>query len=407
MKVLWIKADKLLPLHGGGNIRSHNILRQLATRHEVTLFSYYAGGTDTEYEAQIARDFPGSVCLATRRHDPGMLRRRFDYLLRLPLAAPYAVTRAGHPRARKALRSFFEGRRFDVAVCDFLLPTLSLPRPRSLPVVLFQHNVESEIWRRHVDIEANPFLKLAYRLEFRKMLKYERAAVRAVDHIIAVSQHDRALMAAWTDASRITVVPTGVDIEEYSPRRSSANKAPLLMFVGAMDSKPNVDAVEYFCSQIWPLILAKAPDARFRIVGRTPHRRVRNLASRSVEVTGTVSSVPDHLREAAVVVVPLRIAGGTRLKIYEAMAMGKAVVSTTVGAEGLDVTPGENILTADDRHTFAEAVCSLLRDSELRRRIGCSAAALAAGNNWSVIGAKFSDALETVASRFTRSAAAS
>jgi polysaccharide biosynthesis protein PslH len=407
VRILWIKADKLLPLHSGGNIRSYNILRQLNLRHEVTLFSYYAGAPDPEYNAQLARHFPNAVCLATRKRDPGTLRRRYDYAVRLSRSEPYAVTRADHPKVRKALQTYFESRQFDVVICDFLLPTRSIPPRPLLPVVLFQHNVESEIWRRHAETESNLLLKLLYRLEFRKMLAYERAILRRVDHIIAVSQHDRNLMAAWVDPARITVVPTGVDLEEYSPQNSSTDKGLLLMFVGAMDSKPNVDAVEYFCAHIWPLILAKAPEAKFRIVGRNPSRRVRNLASKSVEITGTVPSISGHLREATAVVIPLRIGGGTRLKIYEAMALGKPVVSTMVGAEGLELTHGENILIADDPRSFADAACSLLQDAELRQRIGFSAAALARRNHWSVIARQFSDSLEKMATQFTHAVAAS
>jgi glycosyltransferase involved in cell wall biosynthesis len=138
------------------------------------------------------------------------------------------------------------------------------------------------------------------------------------------------------------------------------------------------------------------PAARFRIVGRNPDWRVQKWASDSVELTGRVASVVDHLREAAVVVVPLRVGGGTRLKIYEAMAVGRAVVSTSVGAEGLDIHNGRDLILADDPGTFAEAIVTLLRDRELRGRYERAAAGLAAQYDWSVIGEKFSGVLEAV-----------
>src|SRR5262249_34065099 len=147
----------------------------------------------------------------------------------------------------------------------------------------------------------------------------------------------------------------------------------VVAFVGSMDWEPNIDAVEYFCSDIWPQVLKESPKALFRIVGRNPHPRVQRLASKSIQVTGTVSSIPQHLGPAQVVVVPLRIAGGTRLKIYEAMAMGKAVVSTSVGAEGRDVNHGRNIILADSASTFASAVVTLLRDERLRQVYGAAA----------------------------------
>ncbi len=144
---------------------------------------------------------------------------------------------------------------------------------------------------------------------------------------------------------------------------------------------------------MWPLVLAKIPAARFRIVGRDPHPRVKKLASESVEITGTVPSIIDHLREAAVFVVPLRIGGGTRIKIYEAMAVGKATVSTSVGAEGLDVQHEHDILLADDPVRFADAVSSVLLDEALRRRLEAAAAATAARFDWSVITERFVEVL--------------
>jgi glycosyltransferase involved in cell wall biosynthesis len=297
---------------------------------------------------------------------------------------------------RAALKPYFAGGRFDLVVCDFLLPALSIPARRDVPVVLFQHNVESEIWRRHVEVESNPLLKLLYRVEYAKMLNYERRTVAGASYVIAVSQHDRRLMSSWTPASRISVVPTGVDLEEYSPAVTTGPSTGRLMFVGSMDSKPNVDAMEYFCKEIWPLILAKVPAARFRIVGRNPPPRVRRLASASVEVTGTVPSIAEQLRQADVVVVPLRIGGGTRLKIYEAMATGNVMVSTTVGAEGLEVSDGRNILLKDGAAQFAGACVVLLQDDWLRRRIGDAAAELAKQFGWAAIGQKFSDVLEQV-----------
>jgi glycosyltransferase involved in cell wall biosynthesis len=219
-------------------------------------------------------------------------------------------------------------------------------------------------------------------------------------------------MSLMTDASRISVVPTGVDLSLYraSSNRATTNElaaapnelasstlkesAPLVVFLGSMDWEANVDGVDYFCRDIWPAVLQAVPAARFRIVGRNPQARVRRLASASVEVTGTVPSVIEHLREAAVFVVPLRVGGGTRLKIFEAMATGKAVVSTTIGAEGLEVEHERDILLADDAKSFSDSIIMLLQDEELRRRFERAAAELAAQHDWSVVIKRFEEALE-------------
>ncbi len=395
MRILWVKANKLLPVSSGGDIRSYNIARQLAAHHELTFLSYYDGQPDPAYEQELNRCFPGAVCISTGKNASSGLARGWDYLSQLPNHEPYAVSRFASTCVREQLRTWFQERRFDVAVCDFLDAAVNFPEKQGIPTVLFQHNVESEIWRRHADTASNPIRRMMYKVEFARMLRYEQEIVTRYQHVIAVSEHDKALMTKWVDALRITVVPTGVDLEQYRPGSSSSPTEPLVMFVGAMDWEPNIDAMEYFCQEIWPAVQAKLPTARFRIVGRNPDRRVQKLASKSVEVTGTVSSVVDHLRQAAAVIVPLRIGGGTRLKIYEAMAMGKAVVSTSVGSEGLDVHHGRDIVLADTSENFAEAVIAFLLDPGLRNRYERAAAELAGQYGWPAIGDKFGQVLGT------------
>ena len=397
MRILWIKADRLLPVHNGGNIRSYHIARHLGNRHELTFFSYYPGKPDAEYEQALAAELPGAVGFCTGTASATPMARALDYALRLPAKAPYAVSRFGRPAVQQRIQEWFRQSRFEVAICDFLDAAVNFPAELSIPSVLFQHNVESEIWRRHSETEQNPAKRAVYALEYRKMRRYEAAMVRKFHHVIAVSENDRALMMKWTDASRITVVPTGVDLQRFSPGDPARRLDGLVLFVGAMDWEPNVDAVEYFCGRVWPAICAEYPGARFRIVGRNPGRRVRSLASDSVEVTGSVPSVQEHLEQASVVVVPLRIGGGTRLKIYEAMAMAKAVVSTTVGAEGLEVTSGRDIVLADGEPRLASAVVQLLRDRSERERYEQAAVALARSFDWSAIAEQFAAVLERIA----------
>lgn len=397
MRILWVKAGKLLPVESGGNIRTYHIARYLANHHQLTFFSYYDGARDHGYEDQLRTELPGAVSSCTGKPDLAALRRALDYLARLPSGAPYAISRFRSGIVEEQLQRWFNQASFDVTVCDFLDAAVNFPRALTIPSVLFQHNVESEIWRRHVLADGNRAKKLIYGIEFLKMLRYEERIVKKFHHVVAVSDHDRRLMAAWTNPARITVVPTGVNLELYRPHSPQQAVEPLVMFVGAMDWEPNADAAEYFCREIWPSITDALPEARFRIVGRNPLSRVQRLASSSVEVTGRVPSVVDHLRDAAVVVVPLRVGGGTRLKIYEAMAMGKAVVSTTIGAEGLEVQHGKNIILADDPKSFADAVLKLLRNVEFREGYERSAARQAAQYDWPSIGQRFAEVLEKVA----------
>jgi len=396
MKILWVKADKLLPVENGGNIRTYHLLRYLSSHHELTFYSYYGGSRDTSYERELGHKLPGSVAVCTGKRELSRVGRGLDYLVHMTSESPYAVSRFACFRVQDELRSWFRQKRFDVAVCDFLDAAVNFPGRFGIPCVLFQHNIESEIWRRHASTASHPVKKLIYQMEFQKMLRYEQVAVRKFHHVIAVSENDRALMAQWVDPNRITVVPTGVDLEQYRPSSFVEEPAPLISFVGAMDWEPNVDGVEYFCSEIWPIIKTEVPEARFRIVGRNPDRRITKWVSEHIEVTGRVPSVVEHLHQSAVAIVPLRIGGGTRLKIYEAMAAGKAVVSTTIGAEGLDVRHSRDIMLADDAGSFAQAVVVLLRDRELRRRYERAASETAARYGWPAIGERFGDVLQSV-----------
>jgi len=398
MKILWVKAGKLLPVDTGGKIRSYNLLRELAARHEVVLLSYYGGARDRLYEAQIEEHLPGAVTVHTGAPEASAFRQGLDYLRRVPASAPYAVTKFTSKRVRQLINDWMVTRRFDIAVCDFLSASLNFPRVLKTPTVLFQHNVESALWERQARHARGSFKRAAFLLESAKMLGYERAAVRRFHHVIAVSDHDREQMMRWADAAHITVVPTGVDIKKYAADKDETKlNRSLVLFLGSMDWEPNIDGVEYFCREIWPQVQGSVAGARFRIVGRNPHPQIKKLASPSIEVTGTVPSVVEHLREAAVVVVPLRIGGGTRLKIFEAMATAKAVVSTTIGAEGLDVHHGQDILLADDAPSFADSVIALLTDEEKRKRFESAAADLAAQYDWAVVARRFEDVLAHVA----------
>jgi glycosyltransferase involved in cell wall biosynthesis len=385
VKILWVKAGKLLPVDTGGKIRSFNLLRELNARNALTLLSYYPGERDVDYEAALATAFPNAVPLATDGHDGAGVAGALDYATKVWSRAPYAVRKFTSPRVRHTVATWDADGRFDVSVCDFLSASLNFPhRPRT-PSVLFQHNVESILWQRQAATERHPVKRLVYQLEAAKMKAYERATVRRFDHVLAVSDADRAAMANMTDPSRISVVPTGVDTKAFTPAPTREPLEPLVVFLGSMDWEPNIDGVQHFVETIWPRIRAAVPGVRFQVVGRNPAAAIQRFASGDVEIVGTVPSVLDYLHRAAVVVVPLRAGGGTRLKIYEAMAAAKAVVSSTIGAEGLDVRDGRDILLADTPGQFADAVVRLLLDRDERRRLEDAALATASRYEWTVV----------------------
>ncbi|MGA9567503.1 MAG: glycosyltransferase, partial [Candidatus Korobacteraceae bacterium] len=257
-------------------------------------------------------------------------------------------------------------------------------------VVLFQHNVETMIWQRHVEQSSDPVRKTYFKLQADRMSKWERRMCRAAARVIAVSPQDAELMRKMFGVEASSV-PTGVDLE-YFRRPLDAPRAADLVFVGSMDWLPNSDGVNYFVREILPLIWRHMPDCTLAIVGRSPSSSMLALAQQDarIKVTGTVPDVRPWLWGAIVSIVPLRIGGGTRLKIYEAMAAGTATVSTSIGAEGLDVSHPANIRLADTPEVFAEQCLSLLHDGGQRESVATQALALVTSRfSWDVVAAEF------------------
>lgn len=383
-----------MPVNTGGKLRSYRILKELARDHSVSLLSCYNGRADVEYEAEIQRELPGAHSICTAVPDSNFVAESLYYLRRLFQKVPFAVSKFTHPEVERTVNEWLHQQRFDIAVCDFLAPSLNFRGPFSIPVILFQHNVETVLWRRMESTERNPVKRLVYKIEAFKMKKYESAALRRFHHVIAVSEIDRQHMLKMAPDCSISVVPTGADIRTMEVPVSGERGSRRIVFTGSMDWEPNIDGVDYFCREILPLVRREFPGIVFQIVGRNPPAKIRRLACISVQVTGTVASVDEYLCNATLVVVPLRIGGGTRLKIFEAMARGKAVISTTIGAEGLDVQDGRDLVLADSPTAFADAVRRLLRDGALRHKYEQAAVACAGRHDWSSVAKGFEDVLQ-------------
>jgi sugar transferase (PEP-CTERM/EpsH1 system associated) len=431
MRILWLKSDLLLPLDKGGKLRTWHLMRHLAQRHEITYLAFREPG-------QPAADVDGMQEVAARvetitRSEPtkGTLRFYADAALHLVDPLPYAVGKYRSAEYRRRLDALLAGQNFDLIVCDFLFPAVNLPKHLPCPAVMFTHNVESEIWRRHAETKSGAIARILYGAQYRRMLRYEGRTLARFDGVLAVSDADRETFSRlYPGAIRqpVHVVPTGVDTEYFSqsadpqsavgtPQSATGNpqsvgtphsalRNPQLIFTGSMDWLPNEDAMLFFCRDVLPAIRAEEPNVRLTIVGRTPTPAVKKLAEeRGVTVTGRVDDVRPYMKDAVVYIVPLRIGGGTRLKIFEAMAMGKAVVSTTIGAEGLPVTDGEHVLLADEPGASANAVVQLMRDGERRQRIESAARALVVERyDWSAVAGELEDALIRFASRGTAEA---
>ncbi len=397
MKLLWVKAGGLLPPDMGGKIRSYNILKQLARRHEITLFTFYQehpGDQHLDSTSFFSRIVPVPLPLPARRSVGEYLRSASMMVAGRPVTIDKFLT----AEVRRRYAELLASNTFDVVVCDFLVPGSLMHWNTPPPTILFTHNVEAQIWERHAKIVSNRAMKVASWLEARALVRTERRYVELADHVLAVSDNDRAFFLQYVAPDRLSVIPTGVDTEYFQPSQET-ERPDTMAFTGTMDWMPNEDGVAYFVDKILPLIRHDVPDAAFWAVGRRPPRRIQALASSHVTVTGAVEDIRPYLGKAAVCVVPLRSGSGTRIKIFEAMAMGKAVVSTTMGAEGLPVTHGENIILADEPADFARHVVQLFHDPQRRKQLGRAARQLVEENySWASAAAHFERIMHSVVS---------
>ena len=394
MHILWLKTELLHPVDKGGRIRTYNMLRELKREHRVTYLTLDDGeaAPDAAERALEYCDELVRVPFRTRpKRSPGFYG---ELLANLVSPLPYAIAKYRSPAMRAKVEELVARGDVDVLVCDFLFPSINVPDGLPCPTVLFQHNVEAMIWRRHHEVATHP-AKRAYMAEqWRRMEAFEAAECRRFDHVVAVSEQDRELFERDYGVTSASAVPTGVDVHYFEPPAGARRAAHEMVFTGSMDWLPNEDAILWFADAILPRVRAAVPEATLTVVGRHPSPAIVALGERdpAVHVTGGVPDVRPYLARAAAFVVPIRIGGGTRLKIYEAMAMEAPVVSTTVGAEGLPVAPGSDCLIADDPEAFAAAVVALLRAPARAAALGAHGARTVRENfSWERVAERFAE----------------
>ena len=372
MRILWVKVGSLYPLDTGGKKRSHAMLRELSKEHEVTYLGLRDPSEDLTEEEKNDPYAKKKEWVDWRAASKNSLAFGFCLLFNFISSLPYALAKYRSVSLQERLHSLARENRFDLIVCDFLAPAMNFAgHIFRAPVVLFQHNMEAQIWKRMAESQKSWVRRSYFSSQWRRMKAWEGKLSTAFRGVITVSPEDtRHAREEYGLPNVLGDVPTGVDVSHFAIPGESvgpvARGGPFTIgFLGSMDWMPNIDAVEYFVAEILPLVRRDMAKTRLKIIGRNPTAGIRALAHGGegrIEVTGTVEDVRPHVRECHVIVVPLRAGGGTRIKIFEAMAMGVPVVSTTIGAEGLPVTHGEDILLADDSVSFAEALKSVARD---------------------------------------------
>lgn len=392
MRILWLKTEVLHPVDKGGKIRTYNMLKELKREHHITYLTLDDGTASAEDKKKASEYCHELVCLPHARRDKFTPGFYVDLLLNLVSQQAYAIKKYESSAMRREIVERDRQGTFDLLVCDFLAPAVNVPAELTTPTVLFQHNVEAMIWKRHYEVHSNPVKKSYLYGQWQKIQRFEREMCRRFDSVIAVSADDRELMKEEYGAEAVFDVPTGVDTEFFRPNGNAKPKPHSLVYTGSMDWLPNEDAIRYFTREIMPLIKKSLPDVTLTVVGRDPTPALVDLSKEdsSVIITGRVDDVRPYMENAAAYIVPLRIGGGTRLKIFEAMAMEKAVVSTSVGAEGLPLTSGVELLLADEPSTFADAVVRVLTDDTYASELGRRAAVVVRENfGWQQVTDRF------------------
>ena len=370
MRILWVKIGGLWPKNTGGRLRSFHILSELSRRHRVTVVTTHAPDEDPD---ALRRELPFCERIVSVPRTPPKWHT-WRFLVALSRAwmsgLPVDAVRCEDKRVQDEVRRALESGAVDLCVADFLCAIPNVPMRGPVPVVHFSHNVEHMIWKRMADVEPRRWRRALLASEARKLQLYEADACIRAGMTIAVSENDRDLLERNAPGSLVCSVPTGVDVDYFEP--AGAPELPdHIVFTGSMDWHPNEDAMLWFMSMVLPRIRKVLPAVSLTIVGRNPSNRLIAAArAADVGVTGTVDDVRPYIAKAPVYVVPLRIGGGTRLKIFEALAMGKALVSTRVGAEGLPLESGKHFIEADEPQAFADAVVGLLRDPARREALG-------------------------------------
>lgn len=408
MRVLFLSQIVPYPPHGGVLQRGYNVIRELHKRGAVHLLAFLHPDTLTDAAAVArSRETLGRYCESIEYFPLWPKRNRLARAVAFVAGAlwpdPFSVLahRSGAFRAR--VDAWLGSGRVDLVHYDTIALAQYLPRRPAHPSVVTHHNVESKLMARRAAAEANGAARWYVRAQADRLRSYEARHSPRFDMNIVMSELDAKDLAAIAGAVPTAVVPNGVDTAYFAPRPGQETSA--LIYTGGMNMFANRDAVLYFLEHAWPRIRAAVPEAVFYVVGQDPPPELKRRATpeSGVVITGYVDDVRPYVAKAAVYVVPLRIGGGTRLKVVDALAQGKAIVSTTIGCEGIEVTPGENILIADEPRAFADQVIGLLRNPEERERLGRAARALAERRYaWDKVGTRLEEAYEQARSNHRR-----
>ncbi len=364
LNVLVIAARLPFPPRWGFATRVYHLTRQIAARHNVTLLTY-AGSADAENVERLRQEF--AVEVVTRDH-PSRRAKRAKQLRSLASRTPYDSLATYSGELQRLIDRVAAAQQVDVVQIESTL--LSIFRlPKDALVIVDEHNIDYEYYDRMRENERSPLRRAFYRLEQLRFRRFEQRCWREVDGCVMTSEREAAEVRQVAPETPAIGVPNGVDVDYFHPSEEPVEPRTIV-FNGTLDYRPNLDGAAFLVEQILPRLRERHPDVRVILVGRGSKADLENFSAPGVEVTGEVPDVRPYLAGAAVVAVPIRTGSGTRLKVVEGLAMGKPMVSTTLGCEGVDVRHEEHLLIADTAEAFAESLARLLDDPDYGEALG-------------------------------------
>jgi glycosyltransferase involved in cell wall biosynthesis len=388
-RLLFISPRFLFPMNEGGKIRTGNILREMKSGAFTITLASPAPDNAAAFQADIAAACDRFISWPERRATP------WQRAACLVSSLPVSVATDRSAQGRALIAQDMRDNRPAIVVADFPHAAVLHPDPGSTPSALFTHNVEAEIYERHAANAQGP-RRIVWRDQARKMQRFEQRTLQAYDTVIAVSARDAAALEKRFGLTSVTKIDTGVDLVYFTVQPPPVRpRADTIVFTGVLDSPANSDGIQFLMTEIWPLVVRARPDAKALIVGRNPPAALQDAArARGLawEFTGSVPDIRPYVARADIAVIPLRVGSGTRIKAFEAMAMGRPVVSTSIGIEGLDIDPARHFRLADEPAAFAAAIIALLDDAGARVALAAAARAhLEAHFSWAKIARQFEE----------------
>jgi sugar transferase (PEP-CTERM/EpsH1 system associated) len=368
MKILILDEEFPYPLNTGKRIRSFNLTKRIAAGHEVYYLAY--GKPDSAELKEFEKNNIKPIVVPHQIPKKSGILFYFRLLKNLFSEYPYIVTSHYSDIFQRTFEKAISQIGPDLIICEWSPYSIFIKNITQIKKMVVAHNIESRIWQRYYENETQFLKKWYIKKQWEKVERFERTAFEWADGATAVSSIEASEIQAMNPKMHVQVVDNGVDLEYFKPSLSKTESKELI-FVGSMNWRPNQDAIQYFVHDIFPLVKKKDPNISATFVGQNPPPHIEKLNQISgIKIIGRVEDIRPYVHKAGVYIVPLRIGGGTRLKILEAFAMGKTVISTPVGAEGLDISDGKNILIAETPENFAEKILLPINDKHLNTQLG-------------------------------------